>query len=274
MSKGLLKNVFLTLRFLLFQTVVSKKIISRDFRGNKLQRSTFNTKKDYRLAMAIYAIDNLDSLARDGKIPGLKKEEATELLEKLSSCITKMRESSMSKNLLLVSNLFRGFNNILSTFISRLGINWYRIAKMKDDYTAKLLRFSIFNLRSLGNRLKKAPDDSPIGAVKISYVRVLEVKKHPRNPKYKLLKATDMEMIYEVVTDVDVKGKEVILFAHTPPIKIDGLVSEGIILKDDNGEPIKGTDENIGQAPQKLPKNAEKMLSDLIIKILEEEFIL
>lgn len=239
-----------------------------------MQKPTFNTKKDYRLAMAIYAIDNLDSLARDGKIPGLKKEEATELLEKLSSCITKMRESSMSKNLLLVSNLFRGFNNVLSTFISKLGINWYRIARMKDDYTAKLLRFSIFNLRSLGSRLKKAPDDNPIGAVKISYVRVLEVKKHPKKRKYKILKVTDMEMIYEVITDLDIKEKEVVLFAHTPPIRMNGLVSEGMILTDESGEPIKGTDENIGQTPTKLPPTAEKTLSDLIIKILEEEFII
>ena len=224
--------------------------------------------------MAIYAIDSLDSLARDGKIPGIRKNEALELLEKLSSCITKMRESTMSKHLLLMSNLFRGFNNLLSTFISRLGINWYKIAKMKDDYTAKLLRFSIFNLRSLGNRLKKTPDNSPIGAVKISFVRVLEVKRHPRNSKYKILKVTDMEMIYEVVTDLDVKEKEIVLFAHTPPINVNGFISEGFILKDENGEPIRGSDEDIGQMPDSIPKSAREHLSEYIVKILEEEFII
>jgi len=237
-------------------------------------KSSFNPRKDYRLAMAIYAIDNLDSLTRDGKIPGIRKSEALELLEKLSSCITKMRESTMSKHLLLMSNLFRGFNNLLSTFISRLGVNWYKIAKMKDDYTAKLLRFSIFNLRSLGNRLKKMPDNSPIGAVKISYVRVLEVKKHPRNPKHRLLKVTDMEMIYEVVTDLDIKEKEVILFAHTPPIKVNGLTSEGIILTDDEGNPVKGTDEEIGQTPDNIPESAKKQLSEHLVKLLEEELII
>ncbi len=239
-----------------------------------ISRRTFDPKKDYRLAMAIYAVDILDNLARDGKIPGIRKNEAIELLEKISSCITKMRESAMSKHLLLTSNLFRGFNNLLSTFISRLGMNWYKVAKMKDDYVAKLLRFAIFNLRSLGNRLKKYPDDSPIGVVKISYVRILEVKKYPRNPKVKILKVTDMEMIYEVATTLDIKEKEVVLFAHTPPIKVNGFISEGIILTNENGEPIRGNEESIGQIPSEIPRNIENQLYDHVIKPLEEEFLI
>ncbi|MHA1617596.1 MAG: hypothetical protein ACTSX9_09870 [Candidatus Njordarchaeales archaeon] len=236
--------------------------------------SSFNPKNDYRLAMAVYAIDVLDSLARDGKIPGIRKQEAIELLEKISSCVNKMRESTMSKHMLLISNLFRGFNNLLSTFISRLGVNWYRVAKMKDDYTAKLLRFAIFNLRSLGTRLKKFPDNSPVGTVKISYVRVLQVKPHPKDPKYKIAKVTDMEMIYEVVTDADIEEKSVVLFAHTPPLRVKGAVSEGIILKDDEGKVITGSDEDIGQTPTELPENAKKQIEEIVIKLLEEEFLI
>ncbi|MHA1589255.1 MAG: hypothetical protein ACTSVA_01440 [Candidatus Njordarchaeales archaeon] len=239
----------------------------------KIKRS-FDPRSDLRLAMAVYAVDVLDSLARDGKIPGIRKQEAVELLERISSCINKMRESTMSKHMLLISNLFRGFNNLLSTFISRLGINWYRVAKMKDDYTAKLLRFAIFNLRSLGTRLKKYPDGSPLGTVKISFVRVLEAKKHPRDPKYKIAKVTDMEMIYEVITDADIQEKSVVLFAHTPPIRVKGFVSEGVILKDDNGNVITGSDEDIGQSPTELPESVEKQIGDIVIKLLEEEFLI
>lgn len=234
----------------------------------------FNAQTDYRLAMAVYDVDILYKLASDGKIPGIRKNEALELLEKMSSCINKMRESTMSKKQILTSNLFRTFNNLLSTFISRLGINWYRIAKMKDDYTAKLLRFAIFNLRSLGNRLKRYSDDDPAGAVKIVYVRVLEVKKHPRNPKYKIAKVTDMEMIYEAITDLDLEEKSVVLFAHTPPFVVHGLVSEGLILKDENGNPIIGNDENVGQIPSEVPENAKKEIAEKVVKLLEEEFLI
>jgi len=235
---------------------------------------SFNAKSDIRLAMAIYSINILDNLARDGKIPGIRKNEALQLLEKISSCVMKMRESTLSKHMLLMSNLFRGFNNHLSTFISRLGVNWYRIAKAKDPYNAKLLRFAIFNLRSLGNRLKKCSDDDPISAVKVRYVRVLEQKKHPRNKKYNVLKVTDMEMTYEVVTQDNIEEKAVILFAHTFPENIDGVISEGIFLKDENGELIRGTAEDIGQRPINVPESAKKQIEERVIKVLKDEFLI
>ena len=61
----------------------------------------FNAQTDYRLAMAVYDVDVLYKLASDGKIPGIRKNEALELLEKMSSCINKMRESTMSKKQIL-----------------------------------------------------------------------------------------------------------------------------------------------------------------------------
>ena len=237
-------------------------------------KPTFRAKADVRLAMAVYCLDILDKLASEGQIPGIRKNEAIQLLEKISSCVSKMREWTKPKKFLLVSNYFRGYNNLLSTFISRLGINWFRVAKRKNDYTAKLLRFAIFNLRSLGNRLKKCPDDSLASAVKIRYVRVLEVKPHPRDKNLYIAKVTDMEMIYEVVVDKPIEEKKVVIFAHLPPQKIKGFVSEGIILKDENGEYITADEELIGQRPSEIPKSAEEEIAKVVRKILEEEFLI
>ena len=237
-------------------------------------KPTFKAKADLRLAMAVYCLDILDKLASEGQIPGIRKNEAIQLLEKISSCVSKMREWTKPKKFLLVSNYFRGYNNLLSTFISRLGINWFKVAKRKNDYTAKLLRFAIFNLRSLGSRLKKCPDDNPASAVKIRYVRVLETLKHPRDKNLYIAKVTDMEMIYEIVVDKPIEEKKVVIFAHLPPRKIKGFVSEGIILKDENGEYITADEELIGQRPSEIPKNAIDEIGEIVNTLLEEEFLI
>ncbi|MGQ4892609.1 MAG: hypothetical protein ACP6IP_08990 [Candidatus Njordarchaeia archaeon] len=237
-------------------------------------KPTFRAKADLRLAMAIYCLDILDKLASEGQIPGIRKNEAIQLLEKISSCVSKMREWTKPKKFLLVSNYFRGYNNLLSTFISRLGVNWFRVAKKKNDYTAKLLRFAIFNLRSLGSRLKKCPDDSPASAVKIRYVRVLELRPHPRDKNLHIAKVTDMEMIYEVVVDEPLEEKSVVIFAHLPPKKVKGFVSEGMVLKDEEGNYITADEELIGQRPSEIPKNAEEEIGKIVTTLLEEEFLI
>ena len=233
-------------------------------------RPLFKARQDYRLALAMYCLEVLDRLATEGQIPGIKKDEAIQLLEKITSCVSKMREWTRPKKFLLVSNHFRAYNNLLSTFISRLGINWFRIAKRKNDYNAKLLRFAIFNLRSLGSRLKKCGDDDPAGAVKIVYVRVLQIKPHPLDQKLRIALVTDMEMTYEVVVDTKLQEKSIVAFAHLPPRKVKGFVSEGIIIKDEEGNYITASEDVLGQRPQEIPENARKEIASVIEEIIED----
>jgi len=230
----------------------------------------FRARQDYRLALAMYCLEVLDKLATEGQIPGIKKDEAIQLLEKITSCVSKMREWTRPKKFLLVSNHFRAYNNLLSTFISRLGINWFRIAKRKNDYNAKLLRFAIFNLRSLGSRLKKCGDGDPAGAVKIVYVRILEIKPHPIDKNLKIAYVTDMEMTYEVVVDGDLKEKTIVAFDHLPPRKVKRFVSEGIIIKDENGNYLTDNEEVLGQRPQEIPENARKEIASVVEEIIED----
>lgn len=234
----------------------------------------FDTASDPRIAFAIWSLGKLEELARAGKIPGARKEDVVKLLERLGSVLLKIRTSGYSKPALLSSQLFHSYNSLLSTLISRLGERWFAIAKRKDEKTAKLLRFVLFNLRTLGTRLKKLPDGYFASATKIRFVRVMDVKPHPRDPKLKVYTVTDWEMIYDVVSDLDLKKGDVVLFAHMPPQHIGCVWSEGEFLLDENGEPIRGLPEDVGVTPQEIPESVEKQIGTKIKRLLEEAFLI
>lgn len=239
-----------------------------------MSRRIFSTKTDPRIAMAVYCLGKLEELARTGKIPGVKKKDTIKLLERLSSVLLKMRESGYSKKALLSSQLFKSYTQMLSNLISRLGVNWYRVAKRKDEYTAKLLRFVIFNIRTLGTRLKKAPDGFFASATKIRFVKIIKKEPHPKNPKYKIYHVTDWEVEYEVISDDELNVGDVVLFAHMPPKNIDGIYSEGVFLKDEKGELIRGTDDDVGSTPVTFPESVEKTVGTELKKLLEDAFLI
>lgn len=237
--------------------------------------SSFTPQEDYRLAMAVWAINKLNDLEKKGEIPGIRKREGLKILEKMDSCLLNIRESNFSKQQLLRSSAFGGFSDLLSTFMSKLGRNWFRIAKMKDEFTAKLLRFSIFNLRSLGMRLKKARNEIPANAVRIRFARILDVKDlSSSDSKIHGVNATDMDIKYEItVQDNDVTPGDILLFSHLPPKRVHGWISEGIPLKKDD-DLIKGKGEDIGKRPSNIPKKALRETNKRVRDLLEEAFLI
>ncbi len=191
----------------------------------------FDTRTDARILMALVSLENLDELTKSGKVPGIRKSDAIQILERLTSCLNKIRDSRMSKHELLYSGLFRAYNNLLSNYISSMGTKWYQIAKSRDDFNAKFLRFVLLNLRSLGSRLKKTPDGSLLGAFNIVYVRILDKKQYPLNKEIAIYNCTDLECIYEVASKYDLEKNDVVAFVHTWPLKINGFWSEGMFLR-------------------------------------------
>lgn len=235
---------------------------------------SFSPKKDYRLALAVWATNQLSDLEKQGSIPGIKKRDGLKILEKIDSCLLNLRESDYSKQQLLQSPVFGGFSDLLSTFMSKLGNNWFRIAKMKDPYKAKLLRFGLFNLRSLGVRLRKAEDNIPASAVRIRCSRILEVKDLPKKEKISAT-ATDMEIRYDAVAEKrdNIKPGAVYLLSHLPPKRIDGFISEGIFLKNDDAL-LKGDPGSVGKRPPNFPEHALETTNNVIKKLLEENFLI
>lgn len=225
--------------------------------------------------MAVWATNKLNDLEKKGEIPGIRKREGLKILEKMNSCLLNIRESNFSKQQLLQSPAFGGFSDLLSTFMSKLGRNWFRIAKMKDEYTAKFLRFSIFNLRSLGMRLKKAANGVPANAVRIRFARILGTEDlSSSDPKVYGVKATDMDIKYEItVQDNDVKPGDILLFSHLPPKRVYGWISEGSPLKK-AGELITGKGEDIGKRPPTIPKEALRKTNKRVQDLLEEAFLI
>jgi len=236
----------------------------------------FDTRTDARILMALVSLESLDELTKTGKVPGIRKSDAIQILERLTSCLNKIRDSRMSKHELLYSGLFRAYNNLLSNYISSMGTKWYQIAKSKDDYNAKFLRFVLLNLRSLGSRLKKTPDGSLLGAFNIVFVRILDKKDYPRNKELKIYNCTDLECIYEVASDYDIEKNDVVAFAHTWPIKKNGFWSEGIFLRDKECKLFYAEPDLVGSRVSfdELCEEDKKKLEDMIEEKIEDFMIL
>jgi len=225
--------------------------------------------------MALVSLENLDELTKSGKVPGIRKADAIQILERLTSCLNKIRDSRMPKNELLYSGLFRAYNNLLSNYISSMGTKWFQIAKSKDDYNAKFLRFVLLNLRSLGSRLKKTADGYLLGAFNIVFVRILDVKEHPLNKDLAIYYCTDLECIYEVVSSYKLSKNDVVAFVHTWPLKIDGFWSEGMFLRNRECEIYRADQEFVGsrvpfdelceEDRKKLEEMAEEKIEDYML---------
>lgn len=237
---------------------------------------SFSPKKDYRLALAVWATNQLSDLEKKGAIPGIRKREGLKILEKIDSCLLNLRESDFSKQQLLQSPAFGGFSDLFSTFMSKLGNNWFRIAKMKDPHDAKLLRFSLFNLRSLGLKLRKGEDNVPASAVRIRCSRVLEISPLPSSEIGKQkVKATDMEIKYDIVAEknFDISPGDIYIISHLPPKRIEGFVSEGLLLKTD-GELLEGDGGDVGKRPTTIPAEALEETNKVVKNLLEESFLI
>lgn len=236
---------------------------------------SFSPKNDYRLALAVWSTNQLSDLEKKGGIPGIRKREGLKILEKIDSCLLNLREADYSKQQLLRSPVFGGFSDLLSTFMSKLGSNWYSIAKMKDPYQAKLLRFGLFNLRSLGIRLRKGEDNTPASAVRIRNSRILDVEELPNSENFVKATATDMEIKYDVVTrkDNDIKPGDAYIISHLPPKRMDALVSEGFFLKK-GGKMLEGDEASVGKRPSNLPEEALEETNKVVTDLLKESFLI
>lgn len=241
-----------------------------------MPRKKFDTETDARILMALSMLEKLDELTKMGKVPGIKKGEAIQILERLTSTLNKIRESRMSKHELLFSGLFRAYNNMLSSYISAMGTKWYQIAKTRDNYTAKLLRFVLLNLRSLGSRIKKTEDGSLLGALNILFVRILDKSPLRGSKENYVYKCTDLECIYEVASDYDVNRGDIVGFAHTPPIKVDNFWSEGVFLRGKDGKVLRGNPEHVGsRIPfSEIYEEDRKKLEDLVLSEIEDYLLL
>ncbi len=236
----------------------------------------FNTQTDPRILMALASLESLDELTKAGKVPGIRKSEAIQTLERLTSCLNKIRDSRMPKKELLYSGLFRAYNNLLASYMSNMGTKWYQIAKSRDDYNAKFLRFVLLNLKSLGSRLKKTPDGYLLGALNIVFTRILDKRPHPRNKNIKIYNCTDLECIYEVASEYNLDKNDIVAFAHTWPINIDGFWSEGLFLRNkdceiyrvDNAELVGNRvsfDELCPEDIKRLEKMIDEKIADYIL---------
>jgi len=241
-----------------------------------MSRRKFDTQTDARILMALAMLEKLDELTKMGKVPGIKKDEAIQILERLTSTLNKIRESRMSKHELLFSGLFRAYNNMLSSYISAMGTKWYQIAKTRDNYTAKLLRFVLLNLRSLGSRIKKTEDGALLGALNILFVRILEKTPLRGSKGVYVYKCTDLECVYEVASSYDLERGDVVAFAHTPPIKVDGFWSEGLFLRGKNGDLLKGTSEHVGSRIPfgEIYEEDRKKLEEIVLNEIEDYMLL
>ncbi|MEX0569455.1 MAG: hypothetical protein Q6363_009940 [Candidatus Njordarchaeota archaeon] len=191
----------------------------------------FDTRMDARILMALSVLEQLDNLTKMSKVPGIRKSDAIQILERLTSILNKIRDSRMPKHELLFSGLFRAYNNLLSSYISAMGTKWFQIAKSRDDRNAKLLRFILLNLRSLGSRLKKTEDGILLGAFNVVFVRVLDKKPHPYDKNLSVYYCTDLECIYEVASDYNLDKNDAVAFVHTWPIEVKKFWSEGMFLR-------------------------------------------
>lgn len=236
----------------------------------------FDTRTDARILMALALLEQLDSLTKMSKVPGIRKSDATQILERLTSILNKIRDSRMPKHELLFSGLFRAYNNLLSSYISAMGTKWFRIAKSKDDHNAKLLRFILLNLRSLGSRLKKTEDGILLGAFNVVFVKILDKKSHPYDKSLDIYNCTDLECIYEVASNYDLNKNDAVAFVHTWPIESKGFWSEGMFLRNKECELFLVSSDVVGSrvALGEICGEDRAKLEEMILEKIEDYMIL
>ncbi len=197
-----------------------------------------DTANDFRILMAEHCVSELRNIA--GNLKNVKKSA---ILNDINAKVMEIKYSygeidDLKPYLSSLKNLTAKLLDLLG------GSNWIKkLRNMKyDDYKIAKIRFCLNILYNLDSRLK-LPND-PAYAVDIRVGEVESVAKHPQAEKLKICNVNVGKIITVITNLENVKEGMKLPVALLPPVKLMGVVSEGMFLSDENKK------ENVGEIPE------------------------
>ena len=191
-----------------------------------------DTRRDYRLLVAEYAVELLGDIVRGRRIPApLDWGEAESLIREARGLVKKMRFSFMPPRMLAYSGEARRLQEIAKRLVEVLAPGEW-VERLRGDRRARLplaqVKWATRTLYTLPARLALSDDNDPLYAVDIECVRVLSVSRVEGSRGLWVTRAQG-RLAYTIVTNIEgVRKGEVRAAAILPPREFFGYISEAM----------------------------------------------
>jgi len=238
----------------------------------------WDTSKDYRLMVAVKAVDLFRRTLESGGFRGQwKKKAALQAASEIERILQGLTYSYMEPEDLASSPEVTGIREKVEEIVEALGgEDWSRRfleeasreEREKVEENIARVRFSLNTLGNLDRRLMLGKISDPVIAVDIIAGEVMSVGGHPSADKLQVCNVNAGGRSIKVVTnDPDVREKDRVAVALLPPQNFMGVTSEGMflgvdgVLRDVEGEP--------GEIPRGIPLEALKETRNLVEEFLK-----
>ncbi len=197
-----------------------------------------DTANDSRIIMAEHCVSELRNIA--GNLKNIKKSG---ILNEINAKVMEIKYSYSEMEDL--KPYLSSLKKLTAKLLELLGgMDWAKkLRDMKyDDYKIAKIRFCLNILYNLDSRLN-LPNDPAYG-VDIRVGEIVSMAKHPHAEKLKICNV-NVGRVITVITNLEgVKEGMKLAVALLPPVKLMGVVSEGMFLSDKNKE------QDVGEIPE------------------------
>ena len=191
-----------------------------------------DTRRDYRLLVAEYAVMLLDDVIRSRRIPApIDWVRASELVREARGLVKRMRFSFLPPRMLAVSGEARRLQELSKMLVEVLAPREW-VERLRGDRRARLplaqVKWATRTLYTLPARLALGDENEPLYAVDVECVRVVSVRRLEGSRNLWLTKAQG-RLGYTIVTNIEgVRQGEVRAATILPPREFYGHVSEAM----------------------------------------------
>jgi len=188
-----------------------------------------DTSKDYRILVALDAVERLEKITRHHKLNlPLNWNKLNDLVKEAKKIILKIRYCYLPLELLVKDEELDRLKEI-SVELSKTMLNKDLLTKFKPDpFVFAETRYILRILYGLKYRLLLGEENKPWYAIDIEGVEIVSIHKHPNADKLFVTKAEGI-LPYTIVTNIqDIKKGEIRAAAILPPAEIRGVLSEAM----------------------------------------------
>lgn len=202
-----------------------------------------DTANDYRFIIAEDAINRLRKIIVNWQLPyPINKSKALKNIEEIESRVMRMKYSFLPMTLLLkMRELKEIIDYAMELSKILLPSKALHTKKTKHQLLISEIRYSLWILIGLKQRLMRGEHNLPEYAIDVIGVEILFVQKHPSADKLWVLKCGTESFGFTVVTNIpNIKKGEIRGAAILPPVEFIGVVSEAMIATDPLPTEYKG----------------------------------
>jgi uncharacterized protein len=240
----------------------------------------WDTSNDYRLLVAEKSVELFLRTVEGANLKGKwNKKQALQAARKMTSEIQTLYYSYLSPVEMAETPQMSLLEEQTNYIIESLGGElWYRQfmdlasrdEKEKLEESLARIKFFIYTLGGLKERLSLGEIKDPVMGIDIKKGEILSFSKHPRADQLLVCNVNLQERAITVVTnDLDVREGNHVAVAMLPPEVFMGITSEGMFLGADEGV-LKDVKGDLGKLPHGIPLNALNEARNLVESFLSD----